>query len=230
MPSDSEPRSKTNTTLTELDITEPQPTPDLTAPFLDAKALCAKGHFGTIFHNIDLNARHGDLVALSGEAGTGHTALLLALSGRWKLDSGTLTVNGDTKPRRIRDHFTIASAPPAVNSDDYHTVNHVIAEMRAAHGRKIDIDTWMDRLNVNVDASDTYTNLPQLQQTLLLIALGAATETPGVILDNVDHGVTRQHSRRLFTALRTVAEAERLVITGCLRPDPPADITLSLDA
>ncbi|QSB05230.1 ABC transporter ATP-binding protein [Natronoglycomyces albus] len=201
-------------------------------PFLLAANLYSAGRFGAVFSHVNLRANQGDLVALTGEAGTGHTALLLALSGRWKLTSGDLTVNGDTAPRRIRRHVTIANAAPAVNCEDFHTIAHLITETRAVtagEATKTGIATWMERLEVQPEPHQTFALLPRVEQTLLLIALGAACGTPVLAVDDVDAGLSTEHANRVFDALRLVADHNILVLASCVRQDPPADTVLTLD-
>lgn len=203
------------------------------APFLQATALTAHGRQGPIFTDITLTAHLGQIVALTGDGGEGRSSLLLALTGRFPHRSGTLEVDGQTKPGQIRRRFTIAQAGPPIRFDDYATVATCIKEtttITKGAATRANINAWLDRLAVDIDTGDTYGFLPRIDQIRFTIACAAASRTPAIAVDDTDTGLDNCGAERVFEALRTVADAGQLVIAACTRPDPPADTLIDLRA
>ncbi|RRR96142.1 ATP-binding cassette domain-containing protein [Glycomyces terrestris] len=200
-------------------------------PFLDARHLTATGRQGTIFADVTLTARPGQVVAVTGDGGDGRTSLLLALTGRFRPDSGTLRVDGRTRPGHIRRRFTIAQAGPPIRFAEYHTVAACIKETTAVSGgaaTAANIHAWLDRLAVGVDTGDTYGFLPRIDQIRFAIACAAASRTPAIAVDDADTGLDTAGAERVFEALRTVADAGQLVLAACTLTAPPADTVVDL--
>jgi branched-chain amino acid transport system ATP-binding protein len=60
------------------------------------------GYAGTpAIHDVDLEVRAGEVVALLGANGAGKTTTLLALAGEVAPISGTVSFHGDSRPRRL---------------------------------------------------------------------------------------------------------------------------------
>lgn len=200
-------------------------------PFLTARRLGARGRQGSIFTDVDLTAGLGQVVAVCGDSGDGRTSLLLALSGRFATQHGSLEVDGQTRPGQIRRRFTVAQAGPPIRFDEYHTVAACIKETTAVSkgaATRANINAWLDRLAVDLDTGDTFGFLPRIEQIRFAIACAAACRTPGVVVDDADTGLDLNGSERVFEALRTVADAGQLVIAACTRSDPPADTVVDL--
>ena len=208
-----------------------KPLPRTSPPFLTAAALSASGRQGPVFTGIETAADLGQILAVTGDGGDGRTSLLLALSGRFAFDSGTLTVDGQTRPGEIRRRFTVARAAPAADFDEYHTIAACIAEttaVSAGAASRANIHAWLDRLAVDLDSKDAYGFLPRFEQIRFAIACAAASRTPGIVVDDADTGLNGAGGERVFEALRTVADAGQLVLAACCRHDPPADIVVDL--
>ncbi|THV40898.1 hypothetical protein [Glycomyces buryatensis] len=200
-------------------------------PFLVAQGLSAKGHQGAVFTGIDVSAELGQLVAVSGDAGDGRSALLLALSGRFTLSGGTLKVDGRTEPGQIRRRFTVALAGPAIGFDEYHTVATCIKEtitVSKGAATRANIAAWLDRLALHLDSGDTFGFLPRIEQLRFAIACAAAARTPAIVVDDIDTGLNGAGGELVFESLRTVADAGQLVLAACTRHDPPADTVVDL--
>ncbi|HEX2144547.1 MAG TPA: ATP-binding cassette domain-containing protein [Glycomyces sp.] len=218
------------------DLTEPIPlTADLEhpggTPFLTATGLTATGRQGPIFTDISVTASLGQLVAVCGDGGDGRSSLLLALTGRFVHQGGTIEVDEQTKPGQIRRRFTIAQAGPAIRFEPYATVGACIKETTTVSkgaASRANIDAWLDRLAIGVDTGDTFGFLPRIDQIRFAIACAAACRTSAIAVDDVDTGLDTCGSERVFEALRTVADAGQLVLAACTRTDPPADIVVDL--
>jgi ABC-type dipeptide/oligopeptide/nickel transport system ATPase subunit len=200
-------------------------------PFLHARGLTAAGRQGPVFTDVSVTASLGQVVAVCGDGGDGRSSLLLALTGRFALRSGTLEADGQTRPGQIRRRFTVAQAGPPIRLDPYHTVASCIKETVAVSqgaATRANIDAWLDRLAVGVDTGDTFGFLPRIDQIRFAVACAAACRTPAVAVDDTDSGLDTSGSERVFEALRTVADAGQLVIAACTRSDPPADTVIDL--
>ncbi|MFC4334900.1 ATP-binding cassette domain-containing protein [Salininema proteolyticum] len=201
------------------------------SPYLRADNLKAHGHSGTIVEGLTVSGSRGDLLALSGNSGTGRTTALLALGGRFGLDTGTLAVGGETKPDRIRDLCAMTTATPAVDFEEFHTVREVIAETAVLSRGKADrstVERWFSALGLSLNPKTMWGHLDAMEKKLATIALTAAEETPVVLVDDVDAGLDSEDAAAAFGALRQVADSGRLVIASCVRADPPVDTAISL--
>jgi energy-coupling factor transporter ATP-binding protein EcfA2 len=199
--------------------------------FLTARDLTANGRQGPIFTDVTVTAHLGQLVAVCGDGGDGRTSLLLALTGRFRHQHGTLQVDGQTKPGQIRRRFTISQAGPPIRFEPYATVAACINEtVTVSNGAatRANISAWLDRLAVGVDRGDTFGFLPRIDQIRFAIACAAAGRTPAIAVDDADTGLDTRGAERVFEALRTVADAGQLVIAACTRADPPADTVVDL--
>ncbi|MQM25658.1 ATP-binding cassette domain-containing protein [Glycomyces albidus] len=200
-------------------------------PFLEAQGLTATGRQGPVFTDVTLTAQLGQVVAVTGDGGDGRSSLLLALTGRFRPVSGTLRVDGQTRPSQIRRRFTIAQAGPHIRFADYHTVAACIKETITVTGgaaTAANIHAWLDRLAVGVDTGDTFGFLPRIDQIRFTIACAAASRAPAIAVDDADTGLDISGAERVFEALRTVADAGQLVIAACTRTGPPADTVIDL--
>ena len=68
---------------------------------LEARGLVAGYDSGPVIHGLDLTVQAGQVVALLGANGAGKTTTLLTLAGEVAPTSGTLSVDGDDRRRRL---------------------------------------------------------------------------------------------------------------------------------
>ena len=85
----------------------PSPAPDTETAVVPGAALVAEGlavdgTHGVLLAPTSLRAVPGSVLLVAGTPGSGHTALALALAGRMRPDHGTVTLDGDDDPRRLR--------------------------------------------------------------------------------------------------------------------------------
>jgi ABC-type multidrug transport system ATPase subunit len=209
----------------------PIPEPDIEPePFLVAERISASGPEGGIFADLTVRARRGELVALVGESGTGRTSALLSLSGRFIHGAGTVTVDGDSHPRRVRERVAVAQAPPAIFADENHTVAQLISETELCEGiEAAAVRAGCRDLGVGADTGATYGHLPKVERTLLSLAFAAATGKPVITIDDTDSGINDASAARVWEALRALADGDRLVLAACVRGDDRADQTIRIE-
>src|ERR1700744_5086642 len=103
--------------------------PDAAAPVITATGLGVDGEHGPLFSGVDLALTPG-FHAIQMPGGPGQTTLLLTLAGRFKPSHGSLTVLGETAPRAIRRHCSIAAFDDIDDLEESVTVATVLAEQR----------------------------------------------------------------------------------------------------
>lgn len=96
-----------------------------------ARNLPLTGKRGPVYGPIDLTVRTGELLLVTGPAGSGRTALLLTLAGRLRPSPGSeLTVLGHRLPRRARAVQHRSSAVGFAGLDDLDEEVSVAAAVR----------------------------------------------------------------------------------------------------
>ncbi|GIG70806.1 ABC transporter ATP-binding protein [Phytomonospora endophytica] len=222
---------ETTTVLPSVSNLDEPAAPDRPS-FLSARGLHAKGPEGPIFDGVSVEAERGQLVAIVGQGGTGRTSLLLALTGRFKHTGGTVTVDGQTEPKRIREYAAIASAGPAVEPDEFLSVGALTSERLLIGGAEItpaSVVEACDLFGINPDSGTPYGHLDAPTKVLFALALATAEHRPIIAIDNVDAGLDRPNAHRVWGALRTLASHGHLVIATTAQPDI-ADVTVHLPA
>ncbi|MEV0645150.1 ATP-binding cassette domain-containing protein [Phytomonospora sp. NPDC050363] len=202
------------------------------AAFLSARALSAEGHEGAIFDNVFVEAGRGQLVAIAGQGGTGRTSLLLTLTGRFKHSAGTVSVDGHSEPKRVREYAAIASAGPAVEPDEYLTVGALISERLVIGGAEITPASVVEAcalFGIDPDSGTLFGHLDAPTKILFALALATAEHRPIIAVDDVDAGLDRRGVHRVWSALRTLADHGHLVLATTAQPDM-ADVTVHLPA
>jgi len=79
-----------------------------------------------VLHEIDLDLAHGEVIAVLGPSGAGKSTLCRAITGLERIDSGTITMDGQPLPRRRRGlarvRADIGVVVQSINLFDYRTV------------------------------------------------------------------------------------------------------------
>ncbi|MDI2127290.1 ATP-binding cassette domain-containing protein [Yinghuangia seranimata] len=197
-----------------------------------AEGVTVRGLEGTVVADVDLDARPGSFTVLSGPAGSGRTALLLALGARFRTARGTITVDGTPLPRgakAARRRISVARAAPAIELEERLTVAELVGERRAIGGPHVTDTSVADAFDLVDLACPPHTlagRLPHVEKLLLALALATAEESGGVLVDDVDSGIAGTDLDRAWHAVRAVARTGRTVIAtatappgGSLRPD-----------
>lgn len=199
---------------------------DTPAPALiTASALGVDGEHGPLFSGIDLALTSG-FHAIHMPGGPGQTALLLTLAGRLKATHGTVTVLGDSQPRAIRRHCSIAAFADIDDLEESVTVQTVLAEQRRW------LAPWYARVPIGVgraELAEVFGEIPlppgtsyivelsDLELFLLRITLAMFSDRPILVVGDLEQ--VRDTSRRAAAVERLGAvAAQRTVVIGVTNP------------
>jgi ABC-type Mn2+/Zn2+ transport system ATPase subunit len=199
--------------------TEPEPT------LITATGLGVDGEHGPLFSDIDLELTAG-FHAIQMPGGPGQTALLLTLAGRLKATRGTVTVLGDSEPRAIRRHCSIAAFDDIDELEESVTVQTVLAEQRRW------LAPWYSRVPSEAgqaelgevfgeipppSAASYIVELSDLELFLLRITLALFSNRPILVVGDLEQ--VRDNSRRAIAVDRLGAIAtQRTVVVGVTNP------------
>jgi ABC-type Mn2+/Zn2+ transport system ATPase subunit len=194
-------------------------------PLITAAGLGVDGEHGPLFSGIDLALAAG-FHAIQMPGGPGQTTLLLTLAGRFKATHGTLTVLGDTTPRAIRRHCSIAAFPDIDELEESVTVQTVLAEQRrwlAPWYSRVSRESGRAELTTVFGETpppspDTYiVELSDLELFLLRITLATLSNRPILVVGDLEQ--VRDNSRRAIAVDRLGAiAAQRTVVVGVTNP------------
>lgn len=203
----------------------------LTSPYaIELKNITKR--FGEVVanHNINLNVRQGEILALLGENGSGKTTLMNMLSGVYKPDAGQIYVNGervvinspeDSKKLGIgmvHQHFKLVEAFTAADNiwigrekansglkgvfEDFFLNKNRFAEIEEIAGKfGFEIDPAKKVYNMSVSEKQTI-------EIIKVLYYGAKT----IILDEPTAVLTVQEIEKLFNILRKMKEDGHSII------------------
>jgi hypothetical protein len=152
--------------------------------------------------------------------------LLLTLAGRFKPSHGTLTVLGQTTPRAIRRHCSIAAFEDIDELEESVKVETVLAEQRrwlAPWYSLVPLQASQAELTevfgeMTPPSHDTYiVELSDLELFLLRITLALLSNRPILVVGDLEQ--VRDNSRRAIAVQRLgVIAKQRTVVVGVTNP------------
>ncbi len=192
---------------------------------ITATGLGVDGEHGPLFSDIDLALTSG-FHAIQMPGGPGQTALLLALAGRLKATHGTVTVLGDSEPRAIRRHCSIAAFADIDDLEETVTVQTVLTEQRRwlSHWyARVSVESGQPELGevfgeMPPPSAESYVmELSDLELFLLRITLALFSQRPILVVGDLEQ--VRDDSRRAIAVERLGAIAtQRTVVVGVTNP------------
>jgi ABC-type multidrug transport system ATPase subunit len=166
-----------------------------------------------VFRGVDLEVPPGGLVAVSGIAGTGRTALLLTLGGRMRPSEGTVSVGGFTKAGDVQRVAALGIVPGVTELDPALSVrehlNEALALREGVFGRLRGRDARrrraLERVGLDVDQRMLAEERAPDEAQLLGAALALAGGPGLLLLDDVDEGLPAGRQRELWRRLAGIA-------------------------
>jgi ABC-type hemin transport system ATPase subunit len=158
-----------------------------------ADQVSVDGPHGTLLSPTSLSVESGQLAIVHGEPGVGITAFGLALAGRIKPTTGTVTLD-DTMAAasavKLRDLVAVVDAPGVSEPDDALPVRVVVGEELALAHRPASKDAvarWLAENDAATFANMRFESLTAQVRTRLLTALAASREgVQMLVLDTPD--------------------------------------------
>lgn len=194
------------------------------SPILVADELALRTRRGHVFGPIDLTLCAGDLAMLVGPAGTGKTALLLALGARMRPTSGSLLLGGiDARihPERARRRAAFGLVPGVNDLAGSLTVRDTIRRELAFAGKspaETSIVRVLSPLGSSIDPSARVGALTAGQRAELGVALALTADPALLLVDAIDADLSPEECARLVALLGTVAERGLAVVGSCVDP------------
>jgi ABC-type transport system involved in cytochrome c biogenesis ATPase subunit len=160
-----------------------------------------------------------------GPAGSGRTALLLALAGRFRLREGAVTVDGHRLPgseREVRRLVGIARARPAVDLEERLRVDELVAErlLVSRSAERAAIERAFELLQLDIPGRALVQELAPLDRLRLALALGLAGGPRGLVVDDVDDEVRGEEVVLAWALVDRVREQGVTLLTSASAPPP----------
>jgi ABC-type Mn2+/Zn2+ transport system ATPase subunit len=209
----------------EQDAAAPPTNTESKSPLITAVGLGVDGEHGPLFSGIDLALAPG-FHAIRMPGGPGQTTLLLTLAGRLKATRGSVTVLGDSEPRAIRRHCSIAAFADIDDLEETVTVQTALAEQcrwLAPWYARVPAQSGQPELRevmgeMPPPSAESYImDLSDLELFLLRITLALLSNRPILVIGDLEQ--VRDDSRRAIAVERLgVIAAQRTVVVGVTNP------------
>ena len=186
-------------------------TPD---PVLVAKDLRLETGQGVVFDGVTTEVPRGAVVAVTGKAGVGKSALLLALTGRMRGVTGELSVDGFDAlrhPGRVRKITAVARIDDLVEPEDSLSLEDCItertlADAAPARSRMANYLHTSNLLGLDVPLTTLYGDLSPADQVKAAISLATIRPAPLIVLDDIDRETTTLEQGDLWEGLLRLAD------------------------
>ena len=173
--------------------------------------------------NVDFTLRRGEIHSLMGENGAGKSTLIKVLTGVYKKDSGTMTLNGDlfdpASPLDAR-RFGVNSVYQEINLCDNLTVaeNIYAGRQQTRFGKinwkriKAGAEQALRRLNITIDVTGLLSSCSVAVKQMIAIARAVDMDSKVLILDEPTSSLDRPEVEQLFTVIRKLRDEGLSVI------------------
>lgn len=181
-----------------------------------ANGLSLRGGHGWVYRDVTVELAPGGLTAVTGQAGSGRTGLLLTLAGRMRPTSGTLLVGGRHTPRAIR---RLAALGLVDGVNDLEPALSVAEHLRERGARRR-AGAVLELAGLDRSPTDRtlVRALDRERRVRLGLALALADEPGLVVLDNVDAGLDTERRAALWATLTELAALGLTVLASCTEP------------
>lgn len=186
--------------------------------------------------HVDFEVKKGEVHALMGENGAGKSTLMKVLTGIYKKDSGTITYEG----KEVEFHNTREAqhAGIVIVHQELNMLGHLTVAQNIFIGREfkkgIAIDDkkmneeakkLFDRLNIDIDPTETMSNLTVGKQQMCEIAKAISHDAKVIIFDEPSAALTETEIDELFKIIRDLRKQQLGIVYISHRMDEIKVIT-----
>ena len=173
--------------------------------------------------NVDFTLRQGEIHSLMGENGAGKSTLIKILTGVYKKDSGTMTLNGaafdPATPLEAR-RFGVNSVYQEINlCDNLSVAENIYAGRQKTRFGKIDwkyiktgAEEALRRLNIRIDVTRLLSSYSVAIKQMIAIARAVDMDSKVLILDEPTSSLDRPEVEQLFATIRKLRDEGLSVI------------------
>ena len=186
--------------------------------------------------HVDLEIRKGEVLALMGENGAGKSTLMKVLTGIYKKDSGTITYEG--KEVEFANTREAQDAGIVIVHQELNMLGHLTVAQNLFIGREfmngVKIDDkkmneeakkLFDKLNVDIDPSETMANLTVGKQQMCEIAKAVSFDAKVIIFDEPSAALTETEIEAMFEIIRDLKKRDIAMVYISHRMDEIKVIT-----
>ena len=167
--------------------------------------------------HVNFEVKRGEVHALMGENGAGKSTLMKVLTGIYTKDSGSITFEG----KEVEFHNTreAQDAGVVIVHQELNMLGHLTVAQNIFIGREfkkgVKIDDkkmneeakkLFDRLHIDIDPSDTMSDLTVGKQQMCEIAKAISHEAKVIIFDEPSAALTESEIEELFKIIRDLRE------------------------
>lgn len=186
--------------------------------------------------HVDLEVKKGEVHALMGENGAGKSTLMKVLTGIYTKDSGTITYEG--KEVEFASTKEAQNAGIVIVHQELNMMGHLTVAQNIFIGREymkgVKIDDkkmneeakkLFDRLHIDIDPSETMSNLTVGKQQMCEIAKAISHEAKVIIFDEPSAALTETEIEELFKIIRDLRDQQLGIVYISHRMDEIKVIT-----
>lgn len=178
-----------------------------TDPILVVKDLRKKYGDKEVVKGISFEVKRGEVFGILGPNGAGKTTTLEMIEAMREIDGGTATIDGIDVAKNPWDVRRIIGVQPQSPSfQDKQKLTEIIEQFAAAYGEKVNIQEFLDDVNLGEKASAYAENLSGGQRQRLSIAAALVHNPKVFFLDEPTTGLDPQARRNLWDLVRMVRD------------------------
>jgi ABC-2 type transport system ATP-binding protein len=180
---------------------------------LKVKKLTKKYENKTAVNAISFEVKQGEIFGILGPNGAGKTTTLEMIETLRTIDGGSITVNGidvASHPNEIKQ--MIGVQPQTAAFQDKQKLSEIIEMFAAAYGEKVNIQEFLDDVELGDKAREFAENLSGGQRQRLSIAAALVHSPLLFFLDEPTTGLDPQARRNLWDLIRSIRDKGVTVI------------------
>lgn len=176
-----------------------------------------------VLENVTFSLRSGEIAAVLGANGGGKTTLLRAIQGSLPVTEGTIRLNGeDLSVRNVRRRAALVTtmpqehpAIPGLTGLDrietaFYPARGLFGRMTAADREKI--RTFADTFGIAHLLDRDLAEMSAGERQMISLLRAAVQDTPVLLLDEPSSSLDFNHTGRLFSLLKDLAEQGKMIL------------------